>query len=161
MLILAASTLRSQSESGSKSPFSVALIADGVEFNIGSQIVLQSAMTNTSDHDLVFTTWFLQSKTLGDKSVKVRQVVVELYDSEGSPVPLTLYGKAIRGQCGACGGKGVLDGLKPGESRNEVVDLSKEFDIKKPGKYSVQAQRLDEISKTLVKSSVVTINLVR
>jgi hypothetical protein len=117
-------------------------------------------MTNESEQDLFYSVRVLQAKALNYQPVNVRPIRVELRDIEGKLMPLTIYGKTIRGQCGDCGGGGTLGGLKPGESRSEMVDLNKEFDIKKPGKYTVHAERLDEASKTLVKSSGITVAVV-
>ena len=113
----------------------------------------------------------MQCRPLINVPVTVRQVQLQLYDSQGKMVPLTLYGKVAQGtsdadreQSGAgreqgiaCGGSGTLEVLKPGESRVEETDLSKEFDIKKPGRYTVRAQKLDQESKAVVKSEAVTV----
>ncbi|HWB85106.1 MAG TPA: hypothetical protein VG675_13260 [Bryobacteraceae bacterium] len=56
-----------------------------------------------------------------------------------------------------CGGGGTLDILKPGESRTEEADLSKEFNIKKPGPYKLRTQKLDTDNKAVVKSEALTI----
>ncbi len=120
---------------------------------------LKMTMTNTSDHDLRFTVRVLQAKDLNYAPVNARQVDIQLLDSKGHFVPLTPYGRAVRGQCGECGGGGTLGDLRPGESLNEEVDLSREFDITKPGRYTVRAQQLDEASKLQVRSDPVTVTL--
>lgn len=103
----------------------------------------------------------------------MRQTQILLYDSEGNLVPLTPYGAAVQGRTGpvampsgaerqqgvACGGGGTLGVLKPGESLIEEADLSKEFYIKKPGRYTIRAQRLDKESKAVVRSEAATVTL--
>ena len=160
-LFLVVSAVGAQSEPGPKPQFSLVLSTERTEFSIGAPISFKLTMTNVSDSHFHYDVRSLASKALNYKYVQVRPVRVELRDGEGKPVPLTLYGATARGQCGECGGSGIQGGLKPGESISETVDLSKEFDIQKPGKYTVYAERFDKASKTLVKSSILTINLVR
>jgi hypothetical protein len=159
MLLLFAGDGFGQNEPRLKPSFSVALSAERKEAKIGSPIPLKLTMTNTSGHDLHLSVRVLQAKALNYVPVTVRHMDVQLYDSEGNPVPLTDYGRTVRGQCGECGGSGTRDDLKPGESLNEEADLSREFDIKKPVRYTVRAQRLDEDSKFQVKSDLVTLTV--
>jgi hypothetical protein len=142
-----------------KPSFSLALNATRKEVKIGSPISLDLIMTNTSGQDLYFSVRRLEAKGLNYVPVTVRQMDVQLYDSEGLPVPLTLYGKTVRGKCGECGGSGTLGGLRPGESLHEEADLSKEFELTKPGKYTVHAERVDDQNKVLVKSDKITLTL--
>jgi hypothetical protein len=128
-------------------------------------------MTNTSDHDLHLSLMYVMCPPLINAYVTVRQVQVQLYDDEGNPVPLTVYGAVVQGrnradreQAGGkrergvgCGGHGQLAVLKPGETLTEEADLSKEFDIKKPGRYTVRAERFDKESKAAVKSDAATV----
>ncbi len=159
-LILLARGGASQDEPRWKPSFSIALSADRMEFKAdGSPTPLKLAMSNTSDLDLRFDVLVKRCKHLDYVPVTVRQVDVQLYDSDGNPVPLTLYGKAVRGRAGECFGRGAQGVLKPGDSLAEEVDINKEFEIKKPGRYTVQAQRLDKDGKAMVKSEAVTVTL--
>lgn len=115
-------------------------------------------MTNTSDRDLRFDVIFIRDKELNYEPVRERLVDVQLYDNEGNAVPLTLFGRVARGRC-LCFGKGVQGLLRPSESLTEEADLSKEFDIKKPGKYTVRAERFDKESKAMVRSEAATVIL--
>ncbi len=151
MLLLFTADAVGQDELRSKSPFSIALSAERLEFRPGSPIPLKVMMTNTSDRDLRFDIIFIRDKELNYEPVKERLVDVQLYDNEGNSVPLTLFGRVARGRC-LCFGKGVQGLLRPGESLTEEADLSKEFDIKQPGKYTIRAQRFDEKSKAMVKT---------
>jgi hypothetical protein len=159
MLLLFAGSGIGQNEPRIKPSFSVTLSAERREAKVGSPMPLKLTMTNTSEHDLHLSVRILQAKALNYVPVTVRHIDVELYDSGGNPVPRTDYGKTVRGQCGECGGGGTRDDLKPGESLNEEADLTKEFDIKKPGSYTVRAQRMDEDNKLQVKSDLITLTL--
>lgn len=146
-----------QTEAHRKPSFSIAVHAERMEIRPGSPAHLKLTMTNTSDRDLHYSVSVLGAKSLNYEWETVRQVDVALYDSEGNSVPLTNYGKVIRGQCGECGGGGTLGILKPGESLQEEADLNKEFGIRTPGRYTVRAQRFDEDNQALVKSEAITL----
>ena len=171
MLLVLAKAGACQDVPRSKPSFAIEVGAERAEFNPGASVPVKLTMTNTSDHDLRFSVMVVQCRPLINVPVTVRQVQVQLYDGEGNPVPLTVYGKVVQGRSGAgreqsgvdrehgvgCGGGGTLGILKPGESRIEEADLSKEFDIKKPGMYTIHAQRFDRESKTVVKSKAITL----
>ncbi len=174
MLLVFTRAGASQDEPRSKPSFAVAVSAAHVEFEPGAPIPVKLTMTNTSDRDLTFSVTGVQCPPLINEWVTMRQVQVLLYDSEGNLVPLTRYGAAVQGRTGpvakapgadreqgvGCGGRSTIEILRPGESRIEETDLSKEFDIKKAGTYTVRAQRLDKESQGLVKSEAVTVTLV-
>jgi hypothetical protein len=171
MLLVFARIGVSQGEPRSKVPYALAVHADRVQFQPGVPIPVKLTMTNTSNRDLRLSVRLMWYPPPMNLSVKVRQVQLVLYDSEGNLVPLTQYGAMVQGRTGpvatppgaerehgvGCGGGGTLEILKPGESRIEEADLSKEFDIKKPGRYTVLAQRLDRESKAFVRSDAVTV----
>lgn len=157
MLLAFARAGASQDEPRFQPSFAVTLTAQHVQFKAGAPVPVKLSMTNTSDHDLRFDVMVIQCKPLNYVPVTVRQVQVELYDSKGTPVPLTLYGKAVRGQVGECAGKGQPAILKPGENRIEEADLGKEFDVKNPGTYTVRALRFDKQGKAVAKSDAITV----
>ncbi|HWB86848.1 MAG TPA: hypothetical protein VG675_22070 [Bryobacteraceae bacterium] len=160
-----------QDEARSKPSVSVALSARPTQVKLGGPAPVKLTMTNTSDHDLHLSVMYVMCPPLINAYVTVRQMQVQLYDDEGNPVPLTVYGTVVQGRSGAerepasgkrergigCGGHGQLAILKPGESRTEEADLSKEFDIKKPGTYTLRAQKLDNENKAVVKSGAVSV----
>ena len=49
--------------------------------------------------------------------------------------------------------------VKPGATFEDHVDLTSIYDLSQPGKYTVQVQRTDAVSKTLVKSNTVTVTV--
>lgn len=156
-LFLIAGAGSGQTAARRKPSFSIAVHAERMEIRPGLPARLKLTMTNTSDRDLHYSVRVLGAKSLNYKWVTVRQVELALYDSEGNPVPLTNYGKVVRGQCGECGGGGTLGILKPGESLDEEADINREFDIEKPGTYTVRATRFDKDNQALVKSDGITL----
>ncbi len=159
-----------QDEARAKASVSVALSTRPGQVKLGAPAPVKLTMTNTSDHDLRFSVHYVMCPPLINSYVTVRQVRIQLSDEEGNPVPLTVYGAVVQGRSGAdveqsekgkrgvgCGGRYLLDILKPGETLREEADLSKEFAIKRPGTYTVRAQKLDQESKTSVKSDAVTV----
>jgi hypothetical protein len=72
-------------------------------------------------------------------------------------VPKTDYGRSIRE--GEAIGSEIAVWLKPGESLEENVDISKLFDISYPGEYEVQLSRhiSDDPKKETVESNKITI----
>jgi hypothetical protein len=172
MLLVLTQAGTSQDEPHSKASFALAVHAERVEFKPGGPMPVKLTMTNTSDRDLRYSVFTKRCPPpIEHLSATMRQVQVLLYDSEGNLVPLTPYGAAVQGRTGpvaippaaqqrqgfGCGGRGTLAVLKPGESRTEEADLTKEFDIKKPGRYTIRAQRLDKESKAVIKSDAVTV----
>jgi hypothetical protein len=157
-----------------KESVAVAINVARVEFRPGVPALVKLTMTNTSDRDIRLNVMVVQCRPLINEYVTVRQMQLHLYDSEGNLMPLTLYGKVVQGgpepdekqsrnnrEAGvSCGGGGTLGILKPGESLTEEADLNKEFEIKKPGKYTVRAQRVDQESKAVVMSAAVPVTLV-
>jgi len=49
--------------------------------------------------------------------------------------------------------------LKPGDKTQDGRSLSEEYDLNKPGKYTVQASQFDWKSRQTVLSNVITINI--
>lgn len=172
-VLLVASGHAWQNEPLPKPSFSVAITTGAGEFKLGAAIPINLILTNTSGSDLRYSVKTIYCPPPVDIGVAQRQVQVMLYDEDKNLVPLTQYGALIQGKTGpvalppeavsrkgvGCGGGGTRGELKPGESKVEQADLNKDFDLKKPGKYTMRAQRLDDNSKTLVKSDVITITL--
>jgi hypothetical protein len=136
--------------------FSLTVSGPHQDFKVGSPIALKVTLTNTSDHDI--------SGVIipnGESKTKLmRTIDLKVYDSSGSLVPETPHGRKIRGREMTVVSTAVSYGIKPGKSTVEDADLTEEFELHKPGKYTVQAERLDPYSKERVKSNAITITLV-
>lgn len=151
----------SQQPRDAKPAFSISLSTPRSVVEVGSPLMLGFACTNTSDHDVV-----IGSSTL-----------ISVVDSEGKSVPETAYGRKVHGteprpvplpEVGppqgvpgrSSSGIGPVP-MRPGETiRSPRSDLSREYDLIKPGKYTIQARRADFYSGSVVESNVLTVTLV-
>ena len=130
-------------------PISLTINAPSSEVKAGSEFKLDVVMTNTSDEQVGLTTWPDDFR-------------VDVLDSEGrvvgkarEPGESTTNPKA-RNVLRKSSSPGLT--LSPHGVFRLQEDLSKEFDLSKPGKYTVQATRM--YGKTAVKSNIVTITVV-
>jgi hypothetical protein len=130
---------------------------------VGSDVVVEAEMKNISAEDIFYSV--LTGRGPGPVP---SGFTWEILNSEGKPVPLTEYGLKInqleppQGEVGSGGyvpaaGKTVFGLLGPGKAIVEHRALSKEYDLGKPGKYSIQALRSD--GKTDVKSNTITVTI--
>src|SRR5690348_8286109 len=101
VLLVFASKGASQGEPRSKPSFGVAVSAEHAKFKLGAPVPVRLVMKNTTGHDLRFDVMYVVCPPLINAHVTVRQVQVQLYDSVGKPVPLTIYGAVVQGRSGA------------------------------------------------------------
>lgn len=96
-----------------------------------------------------------------------RDYTISISDKDGQEPLETGYLRAVRGKGTSdpvsktslvIVGGGGLHGVRPGESFDLTIDLTKLY-VLKPGKYTVQVERLDNESKELVKSNAVTLTV--
>ncbi len=148
-----------QNASGPKPCFTITISAPQTVVKIGSPIVLHLAETNLCDQLLPYGSISVQGGELGQS---LRMVDVRVSDSDGKPTPETYHGKTIHARTTlvpALGPSAPPSYIKKGESFSEESDLNREFVLDKPGKYTVQAHRLDYRSNVLVKSNTITFTL--
>jgi hypothetical protein len=124
--------------------------------------MLSVAITSTSDHDV-----FRASAPMP----------LTVLDREGKPVPETRYGMKLHGTeprpvvpevgppVGHLGGFGSFVGwppLHPGETLKggRRSDLSREYDLSKPGTYTIQAREWQLPGHLTVESNVLTVTVV-
>lgn len=81
---------------------------------------------------------------------------VEVRDDKNDLAPETEYHRKIKGRLPATPGKApsppnvrsdIFIPIKPGETRNDDLTISKLYDLSKPGKYTIQVLRFDEVLK--------------
>ena len=137
-----------------KPAISITLSTRQTVVEVGSPLKVRIAITNMSDHDV-----FLGGHI---------QMIVQ--DSEGKPVPQTPYGKKVYGteppsvsQSGIGPGGGDIGAplMRPGDTiTGSPQYLNKEYDLSKPGTYTIQARRNDPYSQSVVQSNVLTVTLI-
>jgi hypothetical protein len=134
-----------------KPPFTITISTPQATVKAGLDVKVEATMTNTSDQDVSY-------------AVGVGPIInVDVRDAEGKPVSETPEGRKIHGTDRRDGPGGVLTviriPLKPGKTLAGESILSKEYDLSKPGKYTVQAHRFDGVSMTMVKSNTITLTV--
>jgi hypothetical protein len=127
--------------------FSVTISTPGSEVKTGSVVELTVTTKNISAQNIYHG--FVAGGPPG------RSVEIDLRDSGGNPVLETPYGRKAHGKdrrpwSGSSFVERVL--LKPGETFDEKVDLSKEYDLSRAGTYTIQVQRSDLVSDEQLKS---------
>jgi hypothetical protein len=137
-----------------KPQFSITIVGLPGEVRLGAPLIVRISLTNNSESDMRLGTIPISGGT-------VHRIPLMVRDSSGKLVPKTEYGKRVHGES-LTGGVTVFSfPLEPGKTFREESDLSTEFSLTTPGKYTVQAERLDAETHTIVKSDVVTVSIVR
>jgi hypothetical protein len=163
-LLWLAATSTAQDSRLPKRSFSLSIQGPLDPVRVGSAIPLKLTLTNPSDGDV------REAIIPGTDGKPLRSIDIRVYMASGAPVRETVYGMEIHGrkppgpQGGVPHGGGVLTvftfAVKPGKTFSEDADLSKEFDLNKPGKYTVQADRFDPLGASLIKSDIITVTVV-
>jgi hypothetical protein len=133
----------------SKQPFTIVLTAEP-KASLDSGIWVKYCYTNTSDRDLDASANILDAQNVDPN------FHFELLDKEGRPVPMKVYSFPETAT-----GHARFGTLKPGESITQSVNLVRLFELKQPGRYTVQASRLitKELGGGTVKSNTITITV--
>ena len=85
---------------------------------------------------------------------------ITVLDHGGLPVPLTKEGDAIRtGKGNIVISRAIVIQLQPGESHSEDLDLRRYYELKTPGKYTVQVTRELGTPPDKVSSNILEMNL--
>jgi hypothetical protein len=127
---------------GSQAPFSLTIATRQDAVRAGSEVTLETFLTNTSNHVVEF-------------DFAVTKLDLQVRDSRGNLVPLTKDGQELQKQFGARGGN--LVPVQPGKTERGDILLDRVYDLSQPGTYTIQVHRLDETSKTVVKSNTITL----
>ena len=145
--------------------FSVTISTPGSEVKTGSAVELTITTKNISAQNIYHIV------TAGGPPG--RSLQIDLRDSGGNPVLETPYGRKAHGKDrGPWHGSSFVERVlvKPGETFDEKVDLSKEYDLSRAGTYTIQVQRSDLVSDeqrkshskmiaNIVKSNTITISV--
>jgi hypothetical protein len=135
----------------------VMIDAPASEARLGMPFQLKLSLTNISDHAIMLgdVTYPVDGPVY--RKVLLRAMDIQVRDASGHLVAETEYGKTIHGRSlqpppppppqpanspprpGPVAPKGFGTYLAPGKSVSEESDLSKVFDLSRPGTYTVQA----------------------
>lgn len=139
-----------------KPKISIAIKTAQNAVKVASDVDVEVEMKNISQEGV----GFILTGTMSFSSTSFRW---DIRDIASKPVPMTEYG--LKANCldspggvpRICSGSSFGDTLDPGKAFRQKLTLSKEYDLSKPGKYTIQAFRSD--GKTDVKSNVITLTV--
>jgi hypothetical protein len=132
-----------QPSQGAKPPFSVSISLEQDVVKAGSEVRLDIVLTNTSDENIVISGW-------EDQSCEIYEI--EIHDSEGKRLPqrneclpsenpnqTTVCVSASSPVIRTCVPQNQV--LKPHGEMKEKILVNELYDLSRPGKYTIQAQR--------------------
>ena len=131
-----------------KSPFTLTL-GGGPTASLNTGVWVKVQWTNTSDRPLDSSANILDAQNVDPN------FLFDLLDDTGRPVPKKVY------KFPETSGHAEFGTLKPGESITHDVNLVRIFQLKKPGKYSLQVSRAipEGLGHGTIKSNIVTLNV--
>ena len=140
-----------------KPDISVTISAMQTVVKADSEVKVGIILTNISNHEVSLAKDNAQN--LGEAHNKI-----EVRDEKGNLAPEAKYvgildGKAPNDVIFMPLGSSAPHSLKPGETLKDAIIASKLFDLSKPGKYTIQVQRTDEATKTVVRSNTITLTV--
>ncbi len=113
-------------------------------------------MTNTSGKDIHY------GQPLSVKWAMLFDV--HILDGANKLVPETAYGRQLHGtdrNPASLGGSVFSAQVAPGKTVEQQLMLNKEYEIERPGKYTIQVERFDAVSGITVKSNTITLTVVQ
>jgi hypothetical protein len=121
--------------------YSITISTQHSTVKVGSPIVLRIITKNVSDH--VINRILIS----GSGTEKLSKFRIDLRDESGNLVKETPYGRTVHGTVPdrPHGGSMIIgeEPLDPGQTLDQELDLSKEYDLSRPGTYTVRLRRLD------------------
>jgi len=134
-----------------KPPFTLVLSADKTTVGLGTEVWVRVKWTNTSGQELDASASILDATNVDPN------FLFELLDENQRPVPKRAY------KFPDTFGHAEFGTLKPGESMTHDINLVRLFEIKQPGKYTVQVSRAipEALGDGAVKSNILIITVVQ
>lgn len=143
------------SAQNTQQPFALTIRTAQSVVKTGSEIRVEVTLTNTSGRDIALT------KSVGDDAAEFNYVI-DMHDGHGKPLAETEHHRRVKAEDSLpiTHSNQILT-LKPGESLKENAILNNLYDISRPGKYVILAQRdvPQELGKGVIKSSPITITV--
>lgn len=127
--------------------FAIVIAVPRAEAAVGTPLLARAKMTNTSSHVIY------GGGNMGPA------VHIMIFDSAGKEVQETPdWRKKHARDPGLVPRTATIfvAPVKPGQPYTETFNLTEQYDLSKPGKYIIQAQRWDGFSMTLVKSNILS-----
>lgn len=142
---------------GASASYSVAIETPMATVKVGSEIVVNIALTNLTDQGISVD---MEAGGRGEFDF-----TINVNDSAGRPAAYSEYYRAVKGQHETGRPMVVVtysSGPHPVKARGvlkDTVQLDKLYDLSQPGKYTVQLERVDVLTKILVKSNQITVTV--
>ena len=159
-----------------KPPFSLTIRTTQDVVTAGSEVRVVITLTNISDHD-IYDSVPVTSSPAGENYYGI-----EIRDDKGVRAPLTRFGYIARGekpppdkpaqsQNGNAdqtrdwggsfySGSELTVTVEPGKDSYAAIIANQQYDLSRPGKYSIQVSHWDYESKTIVLSNTITVTVV-
>ena len=131
-------------------PLSLSVTAVEQTVRIGSEVRVKTKLTNTTKHTLNF----YDTNRDCDYPVDVR-------DDRGNRAPETAYKRQLRCNGRLTDARNILITLKPKQSTEDELVLTRLYDLNRPGNYLVQVWRQipKEVGKGPIRSNTVTLTM--
>lgn len=133
-----------------KPSFAIIISTQHKEVAVGTPLLVRATMTNTSAH------------VIGGGTSMGTAMHIMIFDSEGKEVPeAPELSKKQAKEPGLMPRTGTIftAAVKPGRPYTEIFDVTEDYDLSRPGKYTIQAQKWDGFSKSRVKSNTITLTV--
>ncbi len=149
--------LAQSTQKGAHSSIAIAISTPQTEVSAGSDITLSVVLTNISGQDLGIT---FDNGARGEFDY-----TISVLDGKGREPSETKYYRAATGKNASDPGEATtlvvapssgLRLLKPGGTFKSSIILRKLYDLQ-IGKYTIQVERIDAKSQTMVKSNMITV----
>ena len=127
-------------------PFKIAITAENSTVVAGADISIKVSLTNTSDHDVREGVMYGRGNIASIYRFEVR-------DEHGKLVPKRTYPHPELGLPGSV----RFSPISPKQTITEDQEVSALYDMRKPGKYTIQVWKRDP--KDDIKSNIVTITV--
>lgn len=153
LLVATSAVLVLAQDRAAKQPFTIAISPVNATVKAGADVWIKVQLTNTSKQDLD------TSANISDLTGLDPNFVPQVRDSRGHLAPKRVYPHPE-----LAGGHPVLDRiLRPGENLAEEQNVSRLYDMTRPGEYVIQVSRdvPKELGKGTVKSNTITITVTK
>jgi len=144
--------------------FTIVISTEQSTFKSGDAIPVTVKLTNTSNEDLNVSSGVdLHTGILSNHLFQIRNELGEIVGKKSQPQPHSQAGndaaKPEEDPTGPETSKVIFGALKPGEHYSVVDDISRAFDLSRPGKYTIAVSHHGKSKGEVVKSNVITITI--
>jgi len=156
-IILASALLAAQSGAPAKElqpRFSIAINVPSNTVKSGSQITVNATLTNKAKDTI-----YLNVSAQWEAELDFR---IDVHDVQANAAPLTDYGRLVLKNEGEVPIVEIYIGiaiLHSGDTFRREIVISKLYDLTNPGKYTIQAQRVDDANGVIAKSNIVNVTV--